>query len=175
MTKVCDLCPLECALETGQIGLCRVRGNVDDKIALLTYGHVTTAIVGPVEQKPLYHYKPGLQLLSIGSAGCNMACAYCCPEGTLIRTPNGQVPIEKMKDGDEIIAVDDSHSFLRPVLAHVGHVFDRESEEVIELEVDGRTIQLTPEHPVLTKTRGWVEAGGLTEDDEVLCDRTYLM
>lgn len=78
-----------------------------------------------------------------------------------------------MRDGDEIIAFDDLSSCPRPVLAHVGHVFDRVVEEVIELQVDGQTIQLTPEHPVYTR-RGWVEAKDLTDDDEVLCDRTYL-
>lgn len=194
MTKQpCNLCPLDCQLSPKEIGKCRVRGNVDGKVKLLTYGQVTTALVGPVEQKPLYHYYPGSTLLSLGSSGCNMFCGYCVPAGTLIRTPiprrgllrrlldfvlqrpkpTGLVPIEKMKDGDAVIAVDDSHSDLQLVSTHVGHVFDREAEEVIELQVDGRTILLTPEHPVLTKFRGWIEAGMLTGDDEVLCDESF--
>lgn len=168
----CDLCPFGCEGPDGYIGRCRVRGNVDGKIELLTYGHVTTAIVGPIEQKPIYHFKLGMQVLSIGSSGCNMFCSYCVPAGTLIRTPNGLIPIEKIEDGDAVVAVDNSTAFPQLVQAHVDHVANREVEELIELQADGRTILLTSEHPVLTR-RGWVEAGHLTEDDEVLCDKTY--
>ena len=89
----------------------------------------------------------------------------------MIKTPDGLKRIDQIQDGEPIIAVDDSHSSLQPVLAHVGHVHSREAEEVIELEVDGQTIQLTLEHPVLTRDRGWVKAGDLTIDDEVLCDK----
>lgn len=85
--------------------------------------------------------------------------------------PDGLKRIDQIQDGEPIIAVDCSYFFPQPVLAHVGHVHSREAEEVIEFEVDGQTIQLTPEHPVLTRQRGWVKAGDLTTDDEVLCDK----
>lgn len=168
----CGLCPLDCKLSDGEVGKCKVRGNVGGEVVPLAHGLVSTAIVGPIEQKPLYHYYPGSSVLSLGGFGCNMFCDYCCPAGTLIRTSSGLVPIEQIRDGDEIVAVDGSHSDPRPVSAHVGHVFDREAEELIELQVDGRTILLTPEHPVLT-SRGWIEAGNLTEEDEVLCDASF--
>lgn len=76
-TERCDLCPFNCDIPEGQVGKCRVRGNVNGQIQLLTYGKVTTAIAGPIEQKPLYHYHPGMKVLSIGSSGCNMFCGYC--------------------------------------------------------------------------------------------------
>ena len=82
--------------------------------------------------------------------------------------------IDQIEDGEEIFALDNSSSDPQLVLAHVGHVFDREAEEVIVIEVDGGRLELTPEHPVMTKNRGWVEAGDLTLDDEVLCDKTCL-
>jgi pyruvate formate lyase activating enzyme len=34
-------------------------------------------IAGPIEQKPIYHYYPGMKVLSIGSSGCNLKCEYC--------------------------------------------------------------------------------------------------
>jgi DNA polymerase-3 subunit alpha len=41
-------------------------------------------------------------------------------------------------------------------------------KETIEIEIeDGRTLRLTPDHRVCT-TRGWVEAGELTVEDEIL-------
>jgi len=31
----------------------------------------------PIEKKPLYHFYPGSQILSIGTIGCNLACEFC--------------------------------------------------------------------------------------------------
>jgi pyruvate formate lyase activating enzyme len=31
----------------------------------------------PIEKKPLYHYRPGSVILSLGFAGCNMHCPFC--------------------------------------------------------------------------------------------------
>jgi pyruvate formate lyase activating enzyme len=73
----CKLCPFDCKLEEGKVGKCRVRGNVGGQVKLLTYGMVTTAEVGPIEQKPLYHFHPGMKVLSLGGSGCNMFCKYC--------------------------------------------------------------------------------------------------
>lgn len=74
---ICNLCPFQCDIPEGKAGKCKVRGNVDGDVKLLTYGLVTTAEVGPIEQKPLYHFHPGMKVLSIGGSGCNMFCAYC--------------------------------------------------------------------------------------------------
>ncbi len=104
----------------------------------------------------------------MGFLGCSFTCAFCLPGDTLISTPGGSKRIDQIQAGDEIIAFDDSARQL--VLTRVGHVFDREVEEVIELEVDGQTIQLSLEHPLLTR-RGWLKAEDLTTDDEVLCDK----
>jgi len=31
----------------------------------------------PIEKKPLYHFYPGSQILSIGTTGCNLKCQFC--------------------------------------------------------------------------------------------------
>lgn len=31
----------------------------------------------PIEKKPLYHFYPGSSVLSVGTTGCNFACAFC--------------------------------------------------------------------------------------------------
>jgi pyruvate formate lyase activating enzyme len=31
----------------------------------------------PIEKKPLYHYRPGSSILSLGFAGCNLRCPFC--------------------------------------------------------------------------------------------------
>lgn len=43
----------------------------------MTYGVVSGHSLDPVEKKPLYHFFPGHNILSIGSYGCNMRCDFC--------------------------------------------------------------------------------------------------
>jgi pyruvate formate lyase activating enzyme len=74
---VCMLCPVQCRLKLGQTGRCKVRQNIDGALYTLVYGHPVAAHVDPVEKKPLYHFLPGSQSFSIGTAGCNLTCLNC--------------------------------------------------------------------------------------------------
>jgi len=170
----CNLCPHLCKLGNGQIGKCYARSSDGKKISHIKLGAISSLAVDPIEKKPFKHFLRGTKTLSIGGFGCNLNCKYCLPPDSLISTPTGAKRIDQIKDGEEIFALDNSNNDPQLVLAHVGHVFDREAEEVIVIEVDGGKLELTPEHPVMTKNRGWVEAGDLTSDDEVLCDKTCL-
>lgn len=76
-TIECLLCPHNCKLSEGQTGICRVRKNTGKEIKLLTYGVISGFSLDPVEKKPLYHFFPGYNILSIGSYGCNMRCDFC--------------------------------------------------------------------------------------------------
>lgn len=73
----CLLCPHGCILSPGKKGICRVRENDGSTIKLLSYGIVSSYSSDPVEKKPLYHFFPGKNILSIGSYGCNMRCDFC--------------------------------------------------------------------------------------------------
>ena len=73
----CTLCPHYCKLAAGKSGICGVRKNTGEKIELLTYGVISGYSLDPVEKKPLYHFFPGYNVLSIGSYGCNMKCDFC--------------------------------------------------------------------------------------------------
>ena len=73
----CDLCPRFCKLREGQRGLCFVRGRLDDRIVLTTYGRSSGFCVDPIEKKPLNHFLPGTPVLSFGTAGCNLFCKFC--------------------------------------------------------------------------------------------------
>lgn len=169
----CDICPHLCQLSLNEQGKCLVRSNINNRVQLNHYGRISLLSIEAIEKKPFFHFLPGARFLSVGLFGCNLTCKFCLPGETLISTPDGLKRIDQIQAGDEIFAVDNSTDDPQRVVARVGHVFDREVQEVIEFEVDGRTIQLTAEHPVLT-SRGWVEAKYLTLDDEVLCDKTYL-
>jgi pyruvate formate lyase activating enzyme len=73
----CQLCPHFCRLAEGKTGICGVRKNTGEKIELLTYGVISGYSLDPVEKKPLYHFFPGHNILSVGSYGCNMRCDFC--------------------------------------------------------------------------------------------------
>ncbi len=73
----CALCPHRCLIGPGKRGICRVRENRDGALVALTYGKVTAVHLDPIEKKPLYHFHPGREILSIGSVGCNFRCLFC--------------------------------------------------------------------------------------------------
>jgi len=73
----CKLCPLNCIIDEGQRGSCRVRKNIGGKLYTLNYGKVSAIAADPVEKKPLFHFWPGSCALSIATVGCNMHCKHC--------------------------------------------------------------------------------------------------
>jgi len=73
----CRLCGHECLIASGQYGLCRVRRNVEGRLWSLSYSNVVALNVDPIEKKPLFHFLPGTQSLSVAAAGCNFQCEFC--------------------------------------------------------------------------------------------------
>jgi len=73
----CTLCPRDCHLAEGQAGFCFVRQNLGGQLVSLAYGRSTGFAVDPIEKKPLNHFFPGTQVLSFGTAGCNLGCRFC--------------------------------------------------------------------------------------------------
>ncbi|CUH95190.1 hypothetical protein P22_1260 [Propionispora sp. 2/2-37] len=73
----CLLCPKECKISEGQSGFCRVRQNRQQTLYAQNYGVCSAYALDPVEKKPLFHFFPGRQILSIGTWGCNFTCHFC--------------------------------------------------------------------------------------------------
>lgn len=73
----CKLCPHNCVIGDDNYGLCSVRTNIDGVLKTINYGEITSIGKDPIEKKPLYHFKPGKDILSIGSFGCNFTCGFC--------------------------------------------------------------------------------------------------
>jgi pyruvate formate lyase activating enzyme len=61
----------------GGAGDCRIRVNLGGKLRATTYGRPSAVHIDPMEKKPLYHFHPGSQVFSIGTAGCNLHCLNC--------------------------------------------------------------------------------------------------
>ena len=73
----CTLCAHMCSFKKdGDIGFCHTRRRKNNQLetATLTVGiqHLDT-----VERKPLYHYKPGKNVLTLATPGCTFQCLYC--------------------------------------------------------------------------------------------------
>ena len=73
----CGLCPQSCIITVGQYGKCGARRADEDLLAAYSYGKVSSLCVDPVEKKPLYHFRPGGRVFSVGGIGCNMTCKHC--------------------------------------------------------------------------------------------------
>ena len=73
----CRICPRECTLDSGEKGFCRGRVNRQGELHATNYGEVSAIAVDPIEKKPLFHFYPGKDILSIGTTGCNLRCQFC--------------------------------------------------------------------------------------------------
>jgi pyruvate formate lyase activating enzyme len=74
---ICNLCPHHCKISEGKTGICDVRKNDGGKLFSLNYSEVTAFGLDPIEKKPLFHFKPGEEILSLGTWGCNLSCPFC--------------------------------------------------------------------------------------------------
>ncbi len=73
----CNLCPHNCIIDRGKAGVCLGRKNIEGKLYAINYGEVVSIAMDPIEKKPLYHFHPGEDILSIATYGCNMKCPFC--------------------------------------------------------------------------------------------------
>ncbi len=73
----CALCPRACIVKDGERGVCGVRENRGGVYTSLLHGRARAIHVDPIEKKPLFHYLPGTEALSVGGVGCNLQCAFC--------------------------------------------------------------------------------------------------
>ena len=74
---LCTLCPRFCELREGKRGVCYIRMAQGGEIVLTSYGRSSGFCIDPIEKKPLHHFLPGTPVLSFGTAGCNLTCAFC--------------------------------------------------------------------------------------------------
>jgi len=73
----CYRCPNMCILKPGERSFCRTRINKKGKLYTVAYSNPCAVHIDPVEKKPLFHFLPGTNVLSIAIAGCTFRCKYC--------------------------------------------------------------------------------------------------
>ncbi|MCP4568167.1 MAG: AmmeMemoRadiSam system radical SAM enzyme [FCB group bacterium] len=74
---ICHLCPAECRLKPGRRGICRSRHNDSGSLKTDNFGETVTIAIDPIEKKPLYHFHPTANIVSVGPNGCNFSCRHC--------------------------------------------------------------------------------------------------
>jgi len=73
----CVLCPNNCKIADGAKGYCQVRVNRSGVLYSKVYNQYSSVAIDPIEKKPLNHFYPGQNILSLGSLGCNFRCKHC--------------------------------------------------------------------------------------------------
>lgn len=76
-TIQCQLCPNYCIIKNNNVGICKTRKNINNKLYSLSYGKPIAINIDPIEKKPLYHFLPGTKTFSLGTAGCTFKCLNC--------------------------------------------------------------------------------------------------
>lgn len=99
----CGLCPWNCLIADGRTGVCGVRRNAAGTLEALSYGLVSSIAVDPIEKKPVFHYRPGSMVLSLGSVGCTMRCGHCQNWRISRGTPEDGGVRERRLSPDEVL------------------------------------------------------------------------
>jgi len=73
----CSLCPHNCQIDEGEAGICRTRRNLAGILYNENYSQTVTISLDPIEKKPLYHFYPGQNIMSVGPNSCNFKCDFC--------------------------------------------------------------------------------------------------
>jgi pyruvate formate lyase activating enzyme len=97
----CFLCPHQCIINEGKTGICRTRKNVEGKLFALVYDQFTSVNMDPIEKKPLYHFYPGREILSLGTVGCNFKCQGC-QNYEISQAEMGELPTRTVTSHDTI-------------------------------------------------------------------------
>lgn len=87
----CGLCIHACLIPEGGWGYCGARRFEKDCLVSPYLGRFSSIAVDPIEKKPLYHWRPGSAIFSLGSLGCTMRCPFC-QNHTIAHPPEGALP-----------------------------------------------------------------------------------
>jgi len=94
-------------LAEGQSGYCTFRRCEGGELVLMTYGLSSGFCIDPIEKKPLFHFLPGIPVLSFGTMGCNLGCRFCqnwdLSRATVKNADLSKAPPEKIAKAAELM------------------------------------------------------------------------
>jgi len=165
-TRICILYKDHSIIETNTCKLCKGEGYnyfFDKRSGMFArWGKKTS------DDPQFSPVGPEILDLEISSGRCQGNCAFCLPEEALIDTPDGLRKIEDIIDGDKVFGFDFSTGNAREEVVVFTSSKDYNGQLVIiELE-DGRIVELTEDHKVMTKDGREILAGDLSLEDNVV-------
>jgi pyruvate formate lyase activating enzyme len=101
---ICHLCAHECRIVEGGTGICRVRKNIGGELFSLNADRIVAMNIDPIEKKPMYHFMPGSQSLSIAAMGCNFSCRFCQNHSISIVQEENAIQGDKVSP-DQLVAL----------------------------------------------------------------------
>ncbi|WP_342470622.1 polymorphic toxin-type HINT domain-containing protein [Promicromonospora iranensis] len=128
-------------------------------LSLIGLGAAAKAATGIAKGISKTAVKQGLK----SGKSCKFGFGKCFVAGTLIRTPDGDRPIEEIAVGDKVWA----HNLETGTdeLQLVVDTFVRTTTELFHLTVNGERVSTTAEHPFMVHGRGWLDAAFLKPGD----------
>lgn len=111
--------------------------------------------------------KGGERLITSIAAGVTGEGGNCFVAGTMVSTPFGQLPIEKLRTGDSVLSFNIQRG--KVVKSRVLATARRKSSDLCTLrEVSGCRFVCTADHLIYSPGRGFVRAGEVGEGDRLL-------
>ena len=87
----------------------------------------------------------------------------CLVEGTPVLTPEGPIPIEKLKVENRVVSIAAGKAQLGRVLTRM----EVQSDEVLEVSTPGARLRITSEHPVMVRRGEYLLAKLLKSGDQI--------
>jgi len=112
---------------------------------------------------------PGFEILDWElSTICDNNCRFCIPRGFKVFTYDGKKDISDIKINDIVLSYNEKTHVTE--YQSVTNVYSRYYEgDIICIETeDGGYLEITPNHQIYIKNKGWVEAKDISDSDEVI-------
>lgn len=94
----------------------------------------------------------------------------CFVAGTLVRTPGGDVPIEKIRVGDKVLSFD--HQRVMVVKSRVVAAREKQSDDIYAVcSASGHRFRCTGDHRVFSPGRGYIRVNQMGRGDRILVSR----
>jgi hypothetical protein len=112
------------------------------------------ALVGPVAQQNDFHVagtidRAGSVELAVNEPSQGPPCPICLARGTRIDTPDGPVPVERLRTGMQVWTTDARGRRVAAPIVEVGSTQVPATHQVVHLVLaDGRIVEVSPGHPL---------------------------
>ena len=100
----CGLCFRGCVIRPGGAGYCGARSWDGENFTSPYLGRFSSCAVDPIEKKPIYHWRAGSRIFSLGGIGCNMRCPFC-QNHTIAQPPDMNMPLADIAPEELVLQV----------------------------------------------------------------------